>query len=88
MQGTSRAAYGDPSTSAEPVAPSYVAPSLAGQRLDEIERRAILDTLRATSGNKAKTSRMLGVSEKTIYNKLKQYRMSGTMSDEWSTASE
>ena len=86
MQGTSGTTFVDPSTSAEPVAPSYAEPSLAGQRLDEIERRAIFDTLRATSGNKAKTSRMLGVSEKTIYNKLKQYRMSGKMSDGHSAA--
>ena len=56
--------------------------SLAGQRLDQIERRAILETLRACGGNKAKTARQLGVSEKTIYNKLKQYRINGKMNDE------
>ena len=82
MQGTSGATHIERSTFAAPVERSRVEPSLAGQRLDDIERRAILDTLRATGGNKAKTSRLLGVSEKTIYNKLKQYRMIGRMSDE------
>jgi DNA-binding NtrC family response regulator len=45
---------------------------LAGQTLADIERRAILDTLRACRGNKAATARALGVCEKTIYNKLKR----------------
>lgn len=48
---------------------------LAGLPLSEIERRAILETLAACGGNKAKTARQLGVSEKTIYNKMKQYHI-------------
>jgi len=47
---------------------------LVGMTLAEIERHAILETLDACGGNKAQAARMLGVSEKTIYNKLKQYR--------------
>lgn len=55
--------------------PSPVAdqPSLAGMTLAELERRALIDTIRATGGNKAKAARMLQVSEKTIYNKIRQY---------------
>jgi len=50
---------------------------LAGMPLAEIERIAIIETLQACGGNKVKTARQLGVSEKTIYNKLKQYNMTG-----------
>jgi DNA-binding NtrC family response regulator len=46
--------------------------SLAGKTLDEIERLAIEQTLVACRGNKAKSARMLGISEKSIYNKIKR----------------
>jgi DNA-binding NtrC family response regulator len=46
---------------------------LAGFTLAQIERHAIIETMQACDGNKAKTARKLGVSEKTIYNKIKQY---------------
>jgi len=47
-------------------------PSLAGLTLEQLERRALVETLRACGGNKAATARSLGVSEKTVYNKLKR----------------
>ena len=47
--------------------------SLAGQTLREIEKRALIDTLEAEGGNKAKAARLLGVSEKSIYNKLRRF---------------
>jgi len=48
---------------------------LAGFTLAEIERCAIIETMQACGGNKAQTARRLGVSEKTIYNKIKQYNL-------------
>ena len=48
-------------------------PSLAGQTLREIEKRALIDTLEAEGGNKAMAARQLGVSEKSIYNKLRRF---------------
>ena len=55
------------------VAPSTNAPSaLAGMTLEEIEAQAIIETLDACEGNKAKSARMLGISEKSIYNKMKR----------------
>ena len=48
-------------------------PSLAGQTLWEIEKRALIDTLEAEGGNKAMAARQLGVSEKSIYNKLRRF---------------
>jgi DNA-binding NtrC family response regulator len=56
-------------------AASAPATSLAGMTLDELERQAILDTLNACGGNKAETARRLGISEKSIYNKLKRFSL-------------
>ena len=46
--------------------------SLADMTLVEIETKAIVDTLEACGGNKARTARSLGISEKSIYNKMKR----------------
>ncbi len=43
--------------------------------LDELERRAILRTLRETNGDKVAAARMLGIGKTTLYRKLKQYRL-------------
>jgi DNA-binding NtrC family response regulator len=43
--------------------------------LEELERRAILRTLRETGGDKLSTARMLGIGKTTLYRKLKQYHM-------------
>lgn len=48
---------------------------LAGKTLAEIEKLAIEQTLEACGGNKAKTARELGISEKSIYNKMKRHGM-------------
>lgn len=52
---------------------------LAGFTLAEIERCAIIETMQSCGGNKAKTARKLGVSEKTVYNKIKQYNLRGVV---------
>jgi len=41
--------------------------------LEEMEKRLILDTLRKTGGNRTEAARILGVSVRTIRNKLKKY---------------
>ena len=51
---------------------------LAGMTMAEIERRAIIETLRECGGNRGKTARSLGISEKTVYNKIKKYRLQTT----------
>ena len=54
-------------------AASVAAPySLVGKTLDEIEREAIIQTLEACHGNKAQTARVLGISEKSVYNKMRR----------------
>lgn len=66
-----------------PVATGKEGPSepdswLDGKTLNELERKAFLDTLDATGGNRAETARRLGVSEKTVYNKLRAWGMLST----------
>ena len=48
-----------------------------GTRLAEVERRLILATLEAHGGNKAKTAEQLGISLKTLYNRLNMYQGHG-----------
>lgn len=44
-----------------------------GRRLDEVEKELILMTLDRFNGDKSKTAKVLGVSTKTIYNRLEIY---------------
>ena len=44
-----------------------------GETLDEVERQYLLASLRRHQGNKARTAEALGISEKTLYNKLHRY---------------
>ena len=47
--------------------------SLAGMGLDRLEKEAIRQTLQLTGGNREKTADMLGIGERTLYRKLKEY---------------
>jgi len=49
-------------------------PALGGMPLVEIERCAILDTLRRTSGNQAKAAKILGISDRTLRGKVRRYK--------------
>ncbi len=59
----------------QPRRPSEAPPPLplAGQRLDTLERDAILQTLIHVNGNKVHAARALGISPSTLYEKLKKY---------------
>jgi DNA-binding NtrC family response regulator len=46
-----------------------------GVALADIERQAILTTLQQNGGDKRKTAAALGIALKTLYNRLKQYRL-------------
>lgn len=45
-----------------------------GKSLDEVEREIIFDTLKIVNGNKAQAAESLGISLKTLYNRLNRYR--------------
>ena len=62
-----------PETSSSPGGQVPNGRSLARRTLADIEKQAILDTLEALNGNKAKTARELGISEKSIYNKMRRH---------------
>lgn len=44
-----------------------------GTTVDELERQLILKTLQSTQNNKTKAAEILGISSKTLQNKLKEY---------------
>ena len=47
--------------------------SLGGHTLAELERMAIVQTLRDNKGNKKRTAELLGIDRRTLYNKLAAY---------------
>ncbi|MFB0525104.1 MAG: sigma-54-dependent transcriptional regulator [Phycisphaerae bacterium] len=51
---------------------------LGGIPLAQIERQAILDTLRQTAGNQTKAAKVLGISDRTLRDKIRRYRQSAT----------
>lgn len=55
---------------------SFGMAGLAGHTLVEIETAAISQTLDLCGGNKAQTARTLGITEKSIYNKMKRLGLS------------
>ncbi len=46
-----------------------------GMTMEELERAAIEATLKAVGGNRRRASEMLGIGERTLYRKLKEYRI-------------
>ncbi len=52
---------------------SGVGGSLAGSSLEQLEKRAIRETLQLTGGNREKAAQLLGIGERTLYRKLKEY---------------
>jgi two-component system response regulator HydG len=49
------------------------ASQLVGHSLDEIEKYYIAETLKQTNGNREEAARLLGIGERTLYRKLKEY---------------
>jgi DNA-binding NtrC family response regulator len=61
-------AVNDSVTSTEP------ASRVGGIPLADLERQAILETLRQTSGNQTKAAKVLGISDRTLREKVRRYR--------------
>ena len=62
---------------AEPSAETSTASlaALVGKPLEEIERLFIAETLRITGGNREEAAKMLGIGERTLYRKIKEYQL-------------
>ena len=72
----------------EPPAPHVAAPATGpsngshaasvvvsvGSTVEEAEKLLILETLRKTSDNKTRAAEILGISTRTLHNKLRKYR--------------
>jgi len=52
---------------------------LGGVPLEQVERRAILDTLRQTAGNRTKAAKVLGISDRTLRDKINRYQREGCL---------
>ena len=70
-----------PAPAPEPGAPAPVAPkpvsALVGRRVEEVERDLIIETLSHCLGNRTRAAEMLGISIRTLRNKLHEYRAAG-----------
>jgi len=51
-----------------------IIPVYIGEDLRTIEKKVILETLKRNDNNKSRTARILGITERTLRNKLKEYR--------------
>jgi two-component system response regulator HydG len=49
--------------------------ALVGQPISEVERLFIAETLRVTGGNREEAAAMLGIGERTLYRKIKEYQL-------------
>ena len=47
-------------------------------KLADVERLVVMETLRFCMGNKTRAAEMLGVSLKTIYNKVAEHKIKNT----------
>jgi len=54
---------------------SRAAPGLSGLSLNDLEKKAIVDTLVETGGNREKAAKILGIGERTLYRKIKEYNL-------------
>ena len=52
-------------------------PGLVGRTIGEVEREMIIETLTRTDGNKTAAAELLGVTPRTLRNKLSRYRSEG-----------
>jgi DNA-binding NtrC family response regulator len=65
----------------EPVGTVGTAPT-AGTTIKDAERALVLETLRTTRGNRTRAAKLLGISVRTLRNKLHEYRASGHLRED------
>ena len=57
--------------------PNEIVPLLIGSTVGEVERELVLQTLARCDGNRTRAARVLGVSVRTLRNKIRQYAADG-----------
>lgn len=68
---------GAPEIPAPSLAPNDVVPLLIGSTVGEVERELVLQTLARCDGNRTRAARVLGMSVRTLRNKIRQYQAEG-----------
>jgi len=58
-----------------PAGSDKITTNLAGVSLGELEKQAIIDTLAKTNNNREKAAKILGIGERTLYRKIKEYNL-------------
>jgi DNA-binding NtrC family response regulator len=53
--------------------------SLTGMSLEQLERVHILDTLKQTSGNQTRAAKVLGISDRTLREKIRKFKQQGCL---------
>jgi DNA-binding NtrC family response regulator len=66
-----------PQVAASSLTPNEIVPMLIGATVGEVERELVLQTLARCDGNRTRAARVLGVSVRTLRNKIRQYSANG-----------
>jgi DNA-binding NtrC family response regulator len=74
MTIVSYAAHG---AAAQSLAPNQIVPLLIGATVGEVERELVLQTLARCDGNRTRAARVLGLSVRTLRNKIRLYVADG-----------
>ena len=57
-------------------APGASLAGLVGRKLEDVERLFIAETLKLTGGNREQAAELLGIGERTLYRKIKEFQLS------------
>ncbi|MCA6114546.1 Fis family transcriptional regulator [Bradyrhizobium sp. WSM 1738] len=66
-----------PQSESHPPSPHEIVPMLIGSTVEAIERELVLQTLARCHGNRTHAANMLGLSVRTMRNKIRQYATDG-----------
>jgi DNA-binding NtrC family response regulator len=65
------------SPNSQSLSPHEIVPMLIGSTVEAIERELVVQTLARCDGNRTRAARVLGVSVRTLRNKIRQYITDG-----------
>jgi DNA-binding NtrC family response regulator len=66
-----------PPSESQALSPHQIVPMLIGSTIEAIERELVLQTLARCHGNRTRAARVLGLSVRTMRNKIRQYATDG-----------